>query len=61
MNDDDRHRRNHEEGIDERQDNRNHKDQQNKKSRHGKDAAIAGGAGVGGVSVLKPQKTNVKR
>ena len=30
MNDDDRHRRNHEEGIDERQDNRNHKDQQNK-------------------------------
>lgn len=30
LNDDDRHRRNHEEGIDERQDNRNHKDQQNK-------------------------------
>ena len=60
MNDDDRHRRNHEEGIDERQDNRNHKDQQNKKSRHGKDAAIAGGAGVAGAGA-KAQKTNVKR
>ena len=59
MNDDDRHRRNHEEGIDERQDNRNHKDQQNKKSRHGKDAAIAGGADE--PLVLKLQKTNVKK
>ena len=59
MNDDDRHRRNHEEGIDERQDNRNHKDQQNKKSRHGKDAIAE--VPESSQPVLKLQKTNVKK
>ena len=59
MNDDDRHRRNHEEGIDERQDNRNHKDQQNKSLDMAK-TRNSGGAGVAERGA-KAQKTNVKR
>ena len=45
MNDDDRHRRNHEEGIDERQDNRNHKINKTKVSTWQR--RNSGGAGVG--------------
>ena len=61
LNDDDRHRRNHEEGIDERQDNRNHKDQQNKSLDMAKTTRRLEVPESLESLVLKAQKTNVKR